>query len=86
MEVSSVRVNYIVFSPSSASFASYGGGFTEANLSQIKVYNLQRTIHTSNYVFLGLANLRHSQAGGVSVATSISSDFYLEISSSRPMQ
>lgn len=77
MDISSVRINYVVFSPTNAGFASYGGGLTETNLSQIKVHNLQRTIHTSNYVFFGLANLRHSQASGVSVATSISSDFYL---------
>lgn len=84
MEISSAQVNYVVFSPSTAVFASYGGGVSENNFSQSKIYNLQRFIHSSPYAFYGLANIRHSSAGVSAVNSDITSDFYLRIDSLRP--
>lgn len=86
MEIKSARVNFIVFSPSTAVFASYGGGITESAFSQTKVYNVQKFVHESPLAFVGVANLRQSAPGPVAFSSSISKDFYVRLSSSRPIQ
>jgi len=45
MEISNAIVNFILFSPSTAVFASYGGGITESAFAQTKVYNAQKFVH-----------------------------------------
>lgn len=83
MEISSARINYIVFSPGSAVFASYGGGVSETNFVQSKVYNLQKFIHSSPYGFYGLANIRLSTPGASAISADLSNDFYLRLDSLR---
>lgn len=86
MEISNAQVNFIVFSPSTAVFASYGGGITESVFSQTKVYNAQQFVHESPLAFIGIANLRQSAPGPFAFSSSMSKDFYLKLSSSRPIQ
>lgn len=83
LEITSAQINYIVFSPNTVVFASYGGGVLENNFVTSKVYNLQKFIHSSPYGFYGLANLRHSGNGVAAVSSSLTNDFYLRLDSIR---
>ena len=58
MEITQIQVNYVVFSPQSSIFASYGGGVNEINFVESKRYNIQKILHNSPYKFHGIANLR----------------------------
>jgi hypothetical protein len=79
MEITSVVVNYLIFSPQASSFASYGGGASEVNLVEGKLLNIQKIIHYSPYVFHGIANIRQSLQSPIMILTEIDSNFYLKI-------
>ena len=53
-----VYFSYLIFNPTTAGFASYGGGFHEVNLANKKVYDLNRIIYGSRYSFHGFMSIQ----------------------------
>ena len=57
-DVKEIHFSYIIFSPRNAEFASYGGGFTEKNFDGTKIYDINKIIYNTPYVFYGFIGLK----------------------------
>ena len=53
-----VYFSFLIFNPSTAGFASYGGGFNEMNFADRKVYDLNKIIYGSRYSFHGFMGIQ----------------------------
>ena len=81
MAISSITLNFVVFSPRTATFASYGGNVNENSFSTSQLYDLQKNIYRSDYSFYGLTSINLSKGGVLALSSIVDSDFYMRVDS-----
>ena len=84
MTLQAFYLSFIIFSPRSAPFASYGSSFTQIDFQGTKTYDLHRMIYNSPYVFMGFSNFKLSGAQVLAFTLNINEDMLLSIDSNRP--
>ena len=82
-DLKEVYFSYIVFSPKTAQFASYGGGFTEKNFDGTKVYDINKIIYNTPYVFYGFIGIQLAGKGPLGFASDVDNELFLKLSSRR---
>lgn len=79
MAISSVQLNYLIFSPYNVGFASYGGAYSENAFASSKLYSTAGNIYSSPYSFYGLTSINFGQGGSFGFSADMGSGFYLRL-------
>lgn len=83
--IDSIALSWVAFSPTTASFVSYGGQVSQNKYSGSKSQDISSTIFRANYVLYGLNLISIISGQGFTFDSSITTDFILTISSSIPI-
>jgi hypothetical protein len=76
-------LSWLAFSPSSSSFGSYGGQYSQSKYSGTVSSDISNTLYQTPYVFLGLNLLSLSSKQPLAFSSAADSGFVLTVSSSR---
>jgi len=83
--INSVALSWIAFSPSTASFASYGGQINQNQYSGSVSSDISSSIYQSQYSIYGITLLSILGGKAITFGSSIDSNFIITISSSIPI-
>ena len=83
--IDKICLSWIAFSPSTASFVSYGGQVSKGQFSGSASKDISSTIYQSSYTIYGLNLISIISGKGISFASDISEDFIFSVSSSIPI-
>jgi hypothetical protein len=83
--INSVALSWIAFSPSTASFASYGGQINQNQYSGSVSSDISSSIYQSQYSIYGITLLSILSGKAITFGSSIDSNFIITISSSIPI-
>ena len=83
--IDKICLSWIAFSPSTASFVSYGGQVSKSKFSGAISKDISSTIYQSSYTIYGLNLISIISGKGISFASEISNDFVFSLSSSIPI-
>jgi hypothetical protein len=78
----SLSFSYIIFSPPSAPFSSYGGMLDEISFSGSYNTDIRKTIYQTDYLLFGFSILSFNLLQAQSLSSTIDSDMVLSIASS----
>lgn len=74
-----ILFSFLIFSPTTAPFASYGGSITKSGFSGVGYQDISNTIYSNNFVLQGLVRLGSSL--NLNILTNLDNDFVLGFSS-----
>ena len=83
MDAKEIHISFIIFSPSLASFASYGAGMVETNFFKTKVYNIHNNVEISPYYFYGFMHMEVSGNSPLGFLSEVDTYLYLKIATNR---
>ena len=78
-----VHFCFLIFSPQKSPFASYGGGFNEKNFDGTKVYDINKIMYPSPYVFYGFMGLRYTGKSPLGFSSDVDENLLMKISNNR---
>lgn len=81
-DLKSVDFSYLLFSPSSAPFASYGGSMSRVGLTGITYQDISNTIYYSNMIIQGL--MKVGSALSINLASNFDSEFVMGFNNQGP--
>lgn len=76
-------LSWFAFSPSSASFGSYGGQYSQSQFSGTVSSDISNTLYQTPYIFLGFNLLSITSKQAISFSSVVDSNFVLTVSTSR---
>ncbi len=76
-------LSWLAFSPTTASFGSYGGQYSQSKYSGTVSSDISNTLYQTPYIFLGLNLLSISSKQSLAFSSAADSSFVLTVSSSR---
>jgi hypothetical protein len=83
--LNSIALSWLAFSPSSASFASYGGQINQNQYSGSVSSDISSSIYQSQYTIYGLTLLSINSGKGINFGANIDTNFIITIGSSIPI-
>ena len=78
-----IWLSWLAFSPSSASFGSYGGQYSQSKFSGSVNTDISNTLYQTPYVFLGINLIAISNTQALDFTSAVDSGFVLSVSASR---
>lgn len=83
--INSIALSWVAFSPSTASFASYGGQISQNQYSGSVSSDISSSIYQSQYTIYGLTLLSILSGKAITFGANIDSNFIITIGSSIPI-
>jgi len=82
-QIKKIWLSYVIFSPSTASFASYGGSFTQNNLCNQLTNDISGPLYQSSYIIFGITHISLNGTQRIDFSSSITNKFIFTLSVSR---